>query len=72
MSNSPSVEQISNVLVNECDFFYHQNQDDVLEKLLLPLVVSGINLIMPMAFRIIASLERYRSPRTTINVNLAR
>lgn len=48
------------------------DQDDVLEKLLLPLVVSGINLIMPMAFRIIASLERYRSPRTTINVNLAR
>lgn len=44
----------------------------VLEKLLLPLVVSGINLILPMAFRIIASLERYKSPRTTINVNLAR
>ena len=72
------MEQISNVLVNVCacvcvcDFFFHQDQDDVLEKLLLPLVVSGINLIMPMAFRIIASLERYRSPRTTINVNLAR
>ena len=70
------MEQISNMLVNVCacvcDFFYHQDQDDVLEKLLLPLVVSGINLIMPMAFRIIASLERYRSPRTTINVNLAR
>lgn len=48
------------------------DKNDVLEKLLLPLVVSGINLIMPMAFRIIASLEKYRSPRTTINVNLAR
>ncbi|KAJ7340301.1 Transmembrane channel-like protein 5 [Desmophyllum pertusum] len=46
--------------------------DAVLAKLLLPLVVSVINLVMPMAFRIIASLERYRSPRTTINVNLAR
>lgn len=49
-----------------------QDQDDVLKKILLPLVVSGINLILPVAFRIIASLERYRSPRTTINVNLAR
>ncbi|XP_078346103.1 transmembrane channel-like protein 7 isoform X1 [Oculina patagonica] len=46
--------------------------DDVVKKLVLPLVVSGINLVLPMAFRIIASLERYRSPRTTINVNLAR
>ena len=44
----------------------------MLGKLLLPLVVSGINLILPIAFRIIASLERYRSPRTTINVNLLR
>ncbi|XP_058964303.2 transmembrane channel-like protein 7 isoform X1 [Pocillopora verrucosa] len=51
-----------------------QSSDNVavLEKLLLPLVVSGINLIMPMAFRIIATLERYKSPRTAINVNLAR
>lgn len=47
-------------------------ENDVLEKLLLPLVVSGINLILPIAFRIIASLEKYRSPRTTINVNLLR
>lgn len=46
--------------------------DDVVEKLTLPLVVSGINLILPIAFRIIASLERYRSPRVTINVTLAR
>lgn len=35
-------------------------------------MVSGINLILPVAFRIIASLEKYRSPRTTINVNLLR
>lgn len=53
-------------------YLFTKDTDDVVEKLMLPLVVSGINLIMPMAFRIIASLERYRSPRTTINVNLAR
>ena len=53
-------------------FLFIKDTDDVVEKLMLPLVVSGINIIMPMAFRIIASLERYRSPRTTINVNLAR
>lgn len=52
--------------------FFTKDTDAVVEKLVLPLVVSGINLVMPMAFRIIASLERYRSPRTTINVNLAR
>ncbi|XP_020611290.1 transmembrane channel-like protein 7 [Orbicella faveolata] len=46
--------------------------DNVVEKLTLPLVVSGINLLLPFAFRIIASLERYKSPRTTINVTLAR
>ena len=53
-------------------FFFTKDTDAVVEKLVLPLVVSGINLVMPMAFRIIASLERYRSPRTAINVNLAR
>lgn len=53
-------------------YLFTKNTDDVVEKLLLPLVVSGVNLVLPLAFRIIASLERYRSPRTTINVTLAR
>ena len=53
-------------------YLFTKDTDDVVEKLTLPLVVSAINLILPVAFRIIASLERYRSPRTTINVNLAR
>ena len=53
-------------------YLFTKDTDDVVEKLTLPLVVSAINLILPIAFRIIASLERYRSPRTTINVNLAR
>lgn len=53
-------------------FLFIKDNVAVLEKLLLPLLVSGINLIMPMAFRIIATLERYKSPRTAINVNLAR
>ena len=53
-------------------YLFTKDMGDVVEKLMLPLVVSAINLILPIAFRIIASLERYRSPRTTINVNLAR
>ena len=53
-------------------YLFTKETDDVVEKLTLPLVVSGINLILPIAFRIIASLERYRSPRVTINVTLAR
>ena len=53
-------------------YLFTKDMGDVVEKLMLPLVVSAINLILPIAFRIISSLERYRSPRTTINVNLAR
>lgn len=43
-----------------------------MDKLLLPIIVSALHLLLPATFRIIASMEKYQHPRTTINVNLAR
>ncbi|XP_048576014.1 transmembrane channel-like protein 7 isoform X2 [Nematostella vectensis] len=46
--------------------------DETLKKLLLPIVVSGLNFVLPMTFRIIASLEAYKHPRSAIQISLAR
>ncbi|KAK3715207.1 hypothetical protein QZH41_020469 [Actinostola sp. cb2023] len=42
------------------------------KKLLFPVIVSVLNLVLPMTFRIISSLEQYQHPKTSIQVNLAR
>ena len=49
-----------------------QQSASVISKLLLPLVVSGLNLLLPFVFRIIASLESYEKPRTSLKISLTR
>ena len=45
---------------------------DVFFNLFPIIVLTAVNIILPFMFRIIASQERYESPRTTVEVSLVR
>ena len=53
--------------------FVFPTQTDELTKSMLPAIsMSALNLFLPFAFRIIASLEQYQLPKETIAVSLFR
>lgn len=52
--------------------FCIQDVPDLLSELAVPLLVAAYNLILPYMFTVITNLEKYKNPRTSLYVALAR
>lgn len=44
----------------------------MLSEMAMPLCVSGVNLVLPFFFSVIARLESYEKPRNELYINMTR
>ena len=49
-----------------------QNQIAFISEMALPLCISAINFVLPFAFSILASFEKYKSPRIELYITMIR
>ena len=51
---------------------YFQITSDILREMAMPLCVSGVNLVLPFVFSIIARIENYEKPKNELYINMGR
>ncbi len=54
------------------NFIFQLIESGLVRDMLPAVTISFLNLLLPFAFRIIASIESYDSPKTTIEISLFR
>ena len=49
-----------------------QIASDILREMAMPLVVSGVNLVLPFVFSLLARIESYEKPKNELYINMLR